>query len=174
MGFVKFVASSLVVAALSACSPELDWREVRAEGSGIAASFPCKPDRHARDVRLAGADLRLDMLVCRAGETTFALAFAVVADPARVTATLAELRAVAAANLGAPAASAAALQVPGMTPNEQASRLVLFGRAPDGAVLQEQLAVFTRGLRIYQATVLGTHPPPGAADAFFAGLRFES
>ena len=58
-------------------------------------------------------------------------------DPGRVTALLQELGAASARNIGADAAaaSAAALAVPGMTPNPAARRLLLRGQRPGGEAI---------------------------------------
>jgi hypothetical protein len=161
----------LAAACTAACSPALDWREFVPEGTDIAVSFPCRPDRHARAVTVAGAKVQMQMLACSAADTTFALAFVDVADPARVGATLADLRATAAGNLQALPQNAP-LQIQGMTPNEQAARVTLAGRLPDGSGVQEHAAFFARGLRVYQATVIGTKPAPQAIDTFIGGLKF--
>jgi hypothetical protein len=163
-----------LAAALCACSPTLDWREMQAEGSGVVASFPCKPDRHARTVPLAGRPVRMEMLVCSAGGATFGLSFIDVAEPARVSATLIELQRLAIANIGAGTPGSTPLQVPGMTPNPDALRLRLEGRGPDGTAVSEQAGFFVKGLRVYQATVLGRSWPAEAADTFFAGLRLPA
>jgi hypothetical protein len=170
----SLVALALLANALFACSPVLDWREFEPEGSGLIVTFPCRPDRHARDVVVAGVKTRMNMLVCAAGDATYALSFIDVAEPSGVTAALADLRAVAAGNLGAVDATPGSLQVPGMTPNTQAARLHLAGLRPDGTALQQQAAFFAKGLRVYQASVLGATLPAEAYDTFFAGLRLAS
>jgi hypothetical protein len=116
----------------------------------------------------------MEMLVCSVSDVTFALSFADLADPARVAPTLGELQALAAANLGAARAERSELKVPGMTPNPKAARLRLEGSQPSGPMLQEQAAFFAKGLRIYQATVLGKKVPGEAADTFIAGLRLPA
>lgn len=161
---------ALVVAGCG-CTPANEWRELRPEDSGIVASFPCKPDRLARTIALAGQATRMEMLVCSAGGLTFGLAFADIGDPRLVTQALAELRAAAMANLRATAASERSLAVPGMTPNERAARLHFEGQRPDGAAMQEQAAFFVRGLRIYQASILGPTVAESASEPFFIGLR---
>ncbi len=166
--------ATALAAALAGCSPTLDWREFQAEGSGIVATFPCKPDRHSRSVALAAQTVRMEMLVCSAGDMTFALAFADLADPGQVGATLAELQALAVSNLGAARADRIDAAVPGMTPGPNAARLRLEAKQANGASLQEQATFFAKGLRIYQATVLGKKVPAEAADTFFAGLRLPS
>lgn len=164
--------AALAALCLAACAPALDWREFVPEGSEISVSFPCRPDRFARTVVLAGARTQMQMLSCNAGDATFALAFADVADPAQLGATLAELRETAVGNVGGGAAQVASLQIRGMTPNAQTGRLSVTGRLPDGAAIQEHAAFFTRGLRVYQATVIGASPTSHAVEVFIAGLKF--
>jgi hypothetical protein len=165
---------TVLAAAQWGCAPTLDWREFQAEGSGIVAAFPCKPDRHSRSVALASQTVRMEMLVCTAGDVTFALSFADLPDPGQVGATLAELQALATSNLGAARAERVESAVPGMTPNPNAARLRLEAKQANGANLHEQAAFFAKGLRVYQATVLGKKVSTEAADTFFAGLRLPS
>ena len=162
------------VAILAGCSPALDWREFQAEGSGIVASFPCKPDRHVRTVKLEVQTVRMEMLVCSVGEVSYALSFADLDDPARVSDALQELQGLARSNLASEGSESQPLQVPGMTPNPKAARLRVNGRRPDGAAMQEQAAFFVKGLRVYQATVLGKHVSAEAADTFLGGLRLPA
>jgi len=63
------------------------------------------------------------------------------------------------------------LQVDGMTPNPRAARLSVAGRLANGAPAVEEAAFFVRGLRVYQASMVGTKLAPEATDTFFAGLR---
>ena len=175
MQYRRILSLALVAAAgLSACSPALDWREFEPEGSGIIATFPCRTDRHARQVTVAGAATRMDMLVCTAGGATYALAFTDAAAPEGVTAALVDLRAVAARNLGAATPVASPVQVRGMTPNPMATRLRLSGQRPDGTAVQEQAALFAKGLRVYQASVVGPSLDDEAVDTFFSGLKLSS
>ncbi|ODV11881.1 MAG: hypothetical protein ABT20_04820 [Rubrivivax sp. SCN 70-15] len=160
-----------LAAALAACSPTLNWRDVRPEGSGAALLMPCRPDEQRRDVTLAGASVKLSMSACRAGAQTWALAHADVVDEARVSAALTELRVAAAANLGASAPQALALNVPGATPNPASQRLRLAGHLPDGTAVEEDVAVFARGTRVFQATVIGPSLSAEGVQTFFTSLR---
>jgi len=173
MRFLVMPAAAALVAA-SACTPANDWRELRPEGSGIVVMFPCKPDRHARTVTLAGRATRMEMLVCGVGGTTFGLSFADIDDPVAVSVAVDELRAAAAENIGATVVSQQEAQVPGMTPNARAVRLRLEGRRPDGTALREETAFFVRGLRVYQATILGPAIAADVQESFFAALRLTS
>ena len=168
----RWIAALAVAASAAACSPTLDWREFVPEGSALGMTFPCRTDRHARPVALAGTTVQMQMLVCSAGDATWAVSFFDVADPARVSATLAEWRASAVANVQGVAAPPVPLQIKGMTPNEQAVRVTVAGKLPDGAAVQEHAAFFVRGLRVYSATVIGAKPSPQAVEVFFGGLRF--
>ena len=160
-----------LAALLVACSPALDWRELRPEDSGAVASFPCKPASHARRVPLGGAPVLLTLHSCQAAEVTWALAVADVGDPARVGAALQALREGAAANIGAGPGQPLPLAVEGATPQPAAGRLALEGRRTDGQPVRTQVAVFAKGTRVYQATAIGSTLPDEAMEAFFGGLK---
>jgi hypothetical protein len=155
----------------AACSPTLDWREVRPEGSGATLLMPCKPNSMERSVRLAGDAVALTLFACSAGGWTWAIASADVGDPARVTPALDELEAAARANLAAGPAQTLALTVPGATPNAASRRVQFSGRLGDGTSVQEQVAVFARGTRVFQVTVLGPQLPAEGAETFFGSVR---
>jgi hypothetical protein len=157
-----------------ACTPTLDWREFVPEGSNIGVAFPCRPDRQERAVTIAGGTAQMQMLVCTAADMTFAVSFFDVADPARVAVALRELRTAAVRNVNGATPQLSVWQVKGMTPNDEASRVKVDGKLPDGAVVQEHAAFFARGLRVYQATVIGAAPAAPAVQAFFDGLKFPA
>ena len=157
---------------LAACSPALDWRDVRPAGSHVTLLMPCKPVVQERRLPLAGASVSLTLQACKAGDQTWGIAHADVADPARVGAALVELRTSAAANIASLAAEVLPLQVPGATPQAASERVRLDGRLPDGRPVQMQLAVFAQGTRVFQATALGERLPVEAAETFFGSIRF--
>ena len=171
---VRGAAAALAAAmAALACSPVFDWRETRPEGSGAALVFPCRPDRHERTVRIGVAVLAMQLHSCSAGGATFALGTVDVADPADVTPLLAAFRVQAAANLGDAASEQSAFAPPGATPNPQSVRTAFAGARPDGRRVVAQAAFFVKGLRLYQATVLGADDTRGreAVDTFFGAIR---
>lgn len=171
MPYPKWSVAGALLASLLACSPTYDWREFEPDGAGLRLTFPCRPDRHARKVVASGAATQLEMLVCSAGDATFAVAFATLSDPAAVATTLGEWRAAASANLGGATAGVSPLRVVGATPNAQAALLLMRGRRPDGSAVMQQAAFFARGLRVYQASVIGNELPAEATETFFAGLK---
>ncbi len=167
------IPAAVLAAALAAgCSPALDWREVRPETSGAMLLMPCKPASHARRLPLAGAPVEWTLYACSAGEVTWAIGFADLGDPARVGVALAELEAAALGNIGADApAQREPLRVDGATPHAAAVTLRASGRRSDGTAVQEQVALFSKGTRVYQATAVGAGLPPEALETFFDSLR---
>jgi hypothetical protein len=136
--------------------------------------FPCKPSSHARRVTLAATAVEMSMFACSANQTTYALAFADVQDPARVTPALGELSRSLEANLQAAGrATSSPLAVAGMTPNDSAGLWRVDGRLPDGRAVQERAALFAYGTRVYQATMVGSRlmDDEEASAAFFGALR---
>lgn len=162
---------ALLPALPGACSPALDWREVRPQGTAVVVLMPCRPQASARSVLLAGHAVRLSMLACKAQGLTFALAAADVGDPARVAATLAALRESAVANLDASVVGSEPAAVRGATPGTQPARVRLAGREPDGSAAQGQFVLFAHGTQVFEAVVLGTAVPEAAAGTFFDSLR---
>ena len=170
MGSAKTWCGVGLAASLLACTPMLDWRETQPPESGAVAMFPCKPDHFVRSVTLAQQKVQMYLASCSAGGATYALSHAALTDPTRIADTLEALRLLAASNIGGKATVLSALNVPGMTPHRLSERLAIQGGA-DGRVLREELGVFTRGLRVYQATVVGETLYAQATETFFTGLR---
>ncbi len=168
------VAAWGVLLALAGCSPTLDWREVRPEDSGALAMFPCKPSTDARMVTLADARVRMVLVACRAGDTNWGLAYADMADPAKVTPALQALRAASAGNLNGRAAAVGPVRIEGMTPNAQAERVRVQGTLPDGTGVGLEAMYFARGTRVYQATAMGSRLDPDAVAQFFDGLKLPA
>jgi hypothetical protein len=164
----------LASAALSAaaCSPALDWREFVPEGSGIRASFPCRPDAHQRVVTVGGARASMRMFACSSASMTFALSFVDVAEPAAVGHTLMHLRDSTVRNVQGVLGEARPSMIANETTNAASGRFAIDGHLPDGAGVHEDAAFFVRGLRVYQATVVGAKPAAEAVDMFLGSLKF--
>jgi len=172
-GPVAALALCLVAALVAGCSPALDWREVRPEDTGAQLLLPCRPASHARELSLAGQKVRMVLHACRAADTTWALAWADLGDPARTGAALAELKASAATNVGAALLQPLAGRTPGETPNPQAGRFAVSGRLPDGQLVSGRLVLAARGPAVMQATALGPRPDESALDTFFDSVRLR-
>ncbi|MBC7955632.1 MAG: hypothetical protein H7Y33_07165 [Cytophagales bacterium] len=125
-------------------------------------------------VTLAAAPVRMVLSACRAGDATWALAFADTAEPSKVTPALAALRAASVSNLGAVARVVAPMRVRGMTPNPQAERVRIEGKLPGGDVVKLETGFFVKGTRVFQATVMGAEPGSEAVATFFDSLKLPS
>jgi hypothetical protein len=169
MGSVRSVL--LMAAMLCACSPALDWRQMTPPELGVQVLFPCRPASLTRDVTLPQGPTQMVMHACSAAGSTFALAGMAADDVRDVAALIDALREAASRNLGAEPRSAQPFEVPGMTPNARAGRLTLNGRRPDGSGITEHLLLFTHGLQVFQASVVGDAPSEAAVATFFGGLR---
>ena len=160
----------LVLGALAACSPPLDWREARPGGSDVTMLFPCRPEHEERLVAAASEPRPMHLHVCHAAGIAFSLMFGELADPSQVTGALASLKAAAIANI-AGTSTAQPWQQSGTTPNAQSVMLRIEGRLPDGRPVVEHAAFFVKGLMLYQATVLGDAVAAETVETFFAGIR---
>lgn len=154
-----------------ACTPTLNWRDVRLADARVQLQFPCRPASQTRAVPLAGRRVEMHLWACQARDMTFALSWAEVEQPDLVTPALRELIASTLANVQATAPiRSAAVRVEGMTPNAAALRVRLAGRHREGAPVQAESVVFASGTRVFQATVLGTEPEWPAVQIFVDAL----
>ena len=167
------LACLVLLGALHACSPALDWREVRPDGSDARVLMPCKPASHARRVALGGAEATWTLHACQAMGMTWGFGFATLDDPARADDVLRELRRSALSNIGASDAEALPLRVDAATPNAPSARLASRGRLPDGRAVQQQVAFFVEGARVYQASVVGSVVLAEEAQTFFDSLSLR-
>lgn len=169
-------AMLLALAALAACSPVFNWREVPLGTDGVIALLPCKPDRATRTLPLGAEPVEIEMAGCQAGDATFALARVPVADLAQARERLAAWRAATRAQwdgaaideqaaslpraLAAPAPVALRARDPSGRPGSSQGRMLWFAHAGKSG----QLAV-------YQATVLGEPSSAEAGTTFFEGIH---
>jgi hypothetical protein len=170
-GARRAVAVSWAAASCAACSPALDWREVRPAGTAVSALMPCKPNISARTVALAGQDVRLSMLACKAQSWTWAIASADVADPARVGGAVKALGDGTVANVRGRILSSGPAAVRGATPHAANAAVLWSGLKPDGTAVSGRFVVFSHGTQVFQAIVMGAEPPGEAAAPFFESLR---
>lgn len=183
--FLVTSATLSTVFALSACSPTLDWREVRFEGtmeaseaSPLTALLPCKPDRATREQTVGGERVSLSMIGCTASGATFTLSRMVLKNSAKTPQVLAAWQAAALAN-SHPINTHATVptqpetipfKVPGASGWPAAVRMNLSAN---------QMAWFAQlagaDIVLYQAAIYGSHDAkPLAAEAtntFFESLR---
>ena len=165
----------IACAGLLACSPALDWREVRPEGGVLLAWLPCKPERLTRQMPLGnpgeGAARPVEMLACTALGTTWGITSMPVPDDAAVAAALQALRAARPRNLDGRETEVAPAALPGIAPRPEALRFTVAGKRPDGSEVVERAVVFAHGGRVFHAAALGGSPTAEALETFFENLK---
>jgi len=77
---------------VSACSPALNWREVRGTEAPFSVLLPAKPATHARGIDLNGLKVTMSMTAAEASGASFAVGAVKLADPAQHAAALAAMQ----------------------------------------------------------------------------------
>lgn len=181
----RSLCAAAVAVLLAACSPSLNWRSVALADSAITLSLPCKPEHTERAIELAGMPAQVRMSGCAADGATFAVACAVLADPAQAGAALTHWRAAVLAALRAPAEgqpgapSDRPFVPPGALQLPQSMRTTAQGLAPGegGASVFAEAAWFARvrgpQISACHAVVYSTEPRPELADTFLGSLALQ-
>lgn len=178
-------AALLATWATVACSPALNWREVRLDR--LTAMLPCKPDQAQRPVRLGAIDVSLEMSGCEASDALFAVSHVRAAEPQHVTAVLAEWRKAALANMQATRtqpqtfkltkAAIGVFQLPdaasGPLPGGALEMVLADGTRADGSPVQARLVWFAQGVDVYHVAFYGARLDQEAFDLFFSGLSLQ-
>ena len=170
MHFLIYAVFAL--AGLSACNPTFNWRDVRPEGTRLAALMPCKPDKAQRTVPMAGQQTELNLLSCDAGGVTFAVSMADVKDAAKAAAVLAQWQSATLVNIkSTQAAPDAAFKLPGLASGGIIVKAT--GQRANGQAVSSQAVYFAQGSQVFQAVMYADIIAPDIADTFFSGLKFE-
>ncbi|MFN4361756.1 MAG: hypothetical protein ACK4F4_13645 [Hylemonella sp.] len=157
--------------ALAACSPSLNWREVRLGGGDLKALLPCKPDQATRRQSLAGYDVDLTMLGCEAGGGLYAISVVELATPMQAHPVQAQWQTNLLATLQAQGAQRQPFAIRGAQAQPEAVRLQAVGRNAEGRALTVQAVWFTRGNRLYHAALYAERLTPEMSEPFFAGME---
>ncbi len=135
--------------------------------------MPCKPESAERSLPLAGVPTLMHMHSCEAGGQTFAVAWADVAEEARVTEVLAGWRAgsLAAIRLDPATAADANTDWPVTVQGaQQLQGLQAGGQDPQGKATQVRAVYFSKGTQVFQAAVYGPNLSDEVLTTFFEGL----
>ena len=169
-----------LAAAVTACSPAFNWREVRPENTRLSLLLPCKPDRAEKTVPLGGAPVMLRMAGCNAGGATFAVAVADLGDAARTAPVLAQWQALTLANMKAGAVSTPGqapevlpLKLQGASPLAAPVLVRAMGQRADGSKVSGQAAYFAQGSQVFQVVLYADKWMPEVSETFFSSLKFE-
>lgn len=168
----------LVAALCGACAPALNWREVRPPEQALSLMFPCKPEFAQRPVTPA-APVAMGMAQCEAQGQQFSLSWAELGDPGLVQPALQQMREALLAKLGGQAGVPRPVQIAGMTPGPQALQQQVLPSAGEvtGGKSQARrvdLALFSRGTRVYQLMVIGPQREASVWDFFIGSVKLAS
>lgn len=162
-----------IVGVLSACAPTFNWRELPIGSTALTALFPCKPQTVTRTVPIANEARDLAMRSCDAGGVTFAVAHAVLADPAQAPLVLAAWRASTLAGVRSDPGSVSSEPPKGLPALPQL-QVLRAGRAGGDAQAVSLLGVwFAKGGDVFAVFMMAPEIPADAAESFFAGLRLR-
>lgn len=159
---------------LQGCSPSLNWRDVRPEGTGLVLLLPCKPDQAQKTVPLGGAATELTMLGCDAGGATFAVATADIGNEGKAADVLAQWQSLTLANMKAAAGyQLVPIKVGGAALTPPPVLVKALGKRADGTAVSGQAAYFAKGSRVFQVVMYAGKAAPDTSETFFSSLKFE-
>ncbi len=117
----------------------------------------------------------MNLSSCQAGDATFAVSMVEAERIDQVTPTYESLTRSLSTNLGgAQPEPGAEARVSGASPHPLAGPFGLAGRRGDGQAVQARVLMFSKGLHVYQATVLGPRLDGASVETFFSSLRFPA
>lgn len=164
------------LAALGACTPALNWREIRLDESARVA-LPCRPQKDERPVMLAGRSVQLRLRACEAEQVVWAVSSAQAADANHALAVVAELQRSLVDNLQG--TGTVLPEAPGAAPVQRGLRvrLAVDGRHADGSALAARAAFVSHEGNVFQLVVMPRSGAPLPADEalgyFFDSLAFD-
>lgn len=161
-------ASALVAVA---CTPALDWREVRHATAGLVAMFPCRPQHHIRSVMIGQSAVTMHLMSCGAAGQTFGISYINAPSVEAVGPALSALQTAAVSHIKLVYSVSTPLKVAGATPLPNSTLVSVDGVTPDGDRIHLQVGVFASGLRVYQATTFAAVLDQDATQSFFSGIR---
>lgn len=172
------LAAIVVSALLAACSPEHDWREIRAEDSGFAVSLPAKPATLTRSIDLDGLRVEMTMVGAQARDVAYtvgAVTLPDASDAARERA-LATMRAAMVRNIGGTERASRPVTVTLIdSAGRPAGTVQGIEIEATGRMREREATLIARfagvGAGAWQAVVLGTGPDREQATTFLESLK---
>ncbi len=146
----KISLALLMAAALSACSPQYDWRDYRSNDAPYAVLFPAKPASQTRAIKLDNLDVNMTMTAAEVDGVVFAVGSAELAAAAQTPAALEAMKTALVKNIGATVTKSASSTADGRTSldveakgSQNGEAMLLIGR------------FIAKDKRIYQVIVMG-------------------
>lgn len=146
----KISLALLLAAALSACSPQYDWRDYRSTDAPYAVLFPGKPASQTRSIQLDTLSVNMTMTAAEVDGVIFAVGSAQLPDAAQGPAAIAAMQTALVNNIGATVTSSKS-----SADGRQATLDVEAKGSQNGEALRLIGHFIARDKRIYQVIVMG-------------------
>jgi hypothetical protein len=137
----------LLAAALSACSPQYDWRDYRSSDAPYAVLFPGKPATQTRSIKLGQLDVNMTMAAAEVNGVIFAVGSAQLTDAALAPAAVEAMQTALVNNIGATVTSSKS--------NAAGVLDVEANGAQNGEAMRLIGRFIAKDKRIYQVIVMG-------------------
>lgn len=163
-----------MAALLLACSPALNWREVRPDGAPLMALFPCRPDQGVQSVPLGVQVVKMAMMGCEAGGAMFTLAHVQLDSAVDAEALRAQWQAGTLASMqGVSAGGEAPFALKKASATLSPTQIRATGKRADGSPVALRAAWFVVGGALYQAAVYADRDVEDVAQTYFDGIQVE-
>ena len=156
---------------LQACSPALNWRDVRVDSAPLLALFPCRPDQGVQSVTLGARVVKMTMMGCEAGGAMFTLAQVARGGADDDAALVALWRAGTLASMQGVQTSEEPFVLKKASANPAPRQLRATGKRDDGSSVVLRAAWFAVGAAIYQVAVYADSDNEAVVQTYFDGLR---
>ncbi|WP_034348531.1 hypothetical protein [Noviherbaspirillum massiliense] len=157
---------------LCACSPKLDWREVRGTNVPYTVLLPAKPTSASRPVELDGLHMTLTMTAAEAEDVTYAVGSTELPDAAAAQRALAAMKSALVKNVGGAVRNESTTAVPGLitTDMEAVGRP---GSAPESETRLMFARLVAKDRRVYQLVAVGKEKAVSreAVDTFLSSFK---
>ncbi len=162
----------LTALTLVACSPSLNWREVRDAEARYTVLLPAKPASHTRPVTLGELNVEMHMTAAEADEMNFAVASAVIDDAAQRKRALAMMQQAMVKNIGGSIVQTKALT---LKDGAEATEIEARGTLASGRRMTLFARFAIKGSRVYQAVAIGPTDRLNAeiAETFLASFTLQ-
>jgi hypothetical protein len=166
----KIWLALMAAAALSACSPQYDWRDYRSNDAPYAVLFPSKPASQTRTIKLGQLDVNMTMTAAEVNGVVFAVGSAQLADAGQTPAAIDAMKTALVNNIGATitqskASASGAQSVLDVEAkgNQNGEPMLLIGR------------FIAKDKRIYQVIVMGREKNivRDTADTWFSSFKLN-
>ncbi len=162
----------LAVLALFACSPSLNWREVRHAEARYVVLLPAKPASHARTVALGEVKVEMQMTAAEVDDMNFAVATARIDDEALRNNALGVMQQAMVKNIGGNLKQQKTLTLRDGT---TATEIEAIGKLPTGQTMRLFARFAMKAPRVYQAVAIGPQDKLSAeiAETFLASFVLQ-